>query len=86
MRCSTCSVELDRGFLPDFGMGATWAAVWVRGTPETQKGVREWFKTGGGVSLGDNEVRAVRADRCPTCGRLELFAIDVPDVGSTPAR
>jgi hypothetical protein len=80
-----CSVEMEPGFVPDFGTAATWVAVWVSGTPETRKSLRETLKTGAGVGLGDADVKAIDAYRCPRCARIELYAAREAQVGTTPA-
>lgn len=85
MECVRCKVEMDPGFIPDFGTAATWIAVWVGGAPNAQKSTWERMKTGAGVGLGEAEAKAIEAHRCPKCCRLELFAIHAPELGSTPA-
>jgi hypothetical protein len=85
MQCGSCAVEMEQGFVPDFGTAATWVAVWLAGVPEKSKSTREWLKTGGGVGLGEAEAKAIDAWRCPRCARLELYATRAAEVGSTPA-
>lgn len=85
MRCEKCAVEMVVGFVPDFGTAATWVAVWVSGAPEMTKSIRERLKTGGGVALGEADVKAIDAYRCPQCSRVELYATREAEAGSTPA-
>jgi uncharacterized OB-fold protein len=85
MTCPACGVELEPGFVPDFGSLATWVAVWVPGEPSASKSAWERAKTGAGVSLGGADAKAIDAHRCPRCGRLELYATRAPAFGSTPA-
>jgi hypothetical protein len=85
MHCEKCAVDMELGFVPDFGTAATWVAVWVSGAPETTKSIRERLKTGGGIGLGEADVKAIDAYRCPRCARVELYASREAQVGSTPA-
>ncbi len=85
MECLRCKVDMEQGFVPDFGTAATWVAVWVQGTPEASKSVWEPIKTGSGIGLGEGQARVIDAHRCPTCGKPELYATRAPELGSTPA-
>lgn len=84
MKCS-CGGETTSGFIPDFGTLATWAAIWVPGTPDTNKPALERLRTGGGVSVDGQSALMVEAQRCNTCGLLQLFARQPAPHGATPA-
>ena len=67
LKCIQCESVLEEGFIPDrgdhnFGL----IPVWVEGLPESS------FWTG--LKTKNRRKYSVRAMRCPTCGRLELFA------------
>ena len=86
MKCTSCGGALEDGFLPDTGTAQTWAAVWIAGSPSTNKGLWERLRTGGGVSMEGVEAKAIDARRCVSCGHLELYATRPPEPGSTLAR
>ncbi len=72
------------GFIPDFGMFATWTTVWLPGEATTQKSVLDRLRTGAGVSTEVGEARMLEAHRCESCGLLQLFALKAAPVGATP--
>lgn len=84
MAC-TCGGTTEKGFIPDFGTFATWVLTWLPGEPSTTKGVVDRLKTGGGVSVEGKDVMMVEAERCQSCGKLELFARQSPPWGGSPA-
>jgi hypothetical protein len=86
MKCSACGGALEDGFIPDTGTAQTWAAVWIAGSPSTNKSFWETVRSGGGVRLEGLEAKAIDARRCTGCGHLELYATRAPDPGTTLAR
>lgn len=86
MKCTACGGALEEGFIPDTGTAQTWVALWVAGTPSTKKGFWERVRSGGGVSLEGQDVKAIEARRCVSCGHLELFATRPPEPGASLAR
>lgn len=86
MKCTACGGALEDGFIPDTGHAQTWVALWVSGAPSTKMGFWERVRTGGGVSLEGQNVKAIEARRCVDCGHLELFAIRPPEPGESLAR
>jgi hypothetical protein len=86
MQCQSCKVEMEMGFLPDFGTAQAWVGVWIAGEPEMRKGVWEKIRKGAGVDLSTASAKAVDAHRCPKCGRLDLFATRDAEPGTHPAR
>ena len=85
MTCIGCGGALEAGFIPDFGHGATWVAVWVSGTPDRKKGFWETLRTGAGVATAGSEVRTLEAHRCRKCGRVELYANQPAERAISPA-
>ncbi|HVI02157.1 MAG TPA: hypothetical protein VM869_25765 [Enhygromyxa sp.] len=85
-KCAACGGSLELGFIPDVGTAQSWLAIWVAGTPSTDKSFWERLRTGGGVSLEDVEAKVIDAKRCTSCGRLELFATRAPEPGTTLVR
>lgn len=85
MKCTACGGALEDGFIPDVGTAQTWVACWIAGTPTTNQGFWERFRTGGGVRMEGVEAKAIEARRCVACGHLELFATKPPEKGSTLA-
>ncbi len=74
-RCTACAVDLVPGFLPEATAGGFSATGWHPGPPTTTK--ESWVEriaSPGGVRYASDEVLAVEAWRCPTCGRLDLYA------------
>ncbi len=86
MKCTSCGGALEEGFIPDTGTAQTWVALWVAGSPSTKKGFWERVRSGGGVSLEGQDVKAIEARRCVRCGHLELFATRPPEPGTSLAR
>lgn len=67
LRCLRCDSALEEGFFVDHGhYDMTKVSAWVGGKPEMS------FWTG--VKAPKGERKPVRAMRCVSCGRLELFA------------
>ncbi len=83
MKCS-CGGEMELGFIPDFGMFATWTTVWLPGEATTQKSVLDRLRTGAGVSTEVGEARMLEAHRCGSCGLVQLFALKQAPLGATP--
>ena len=83
MTCN-CGGDMERGFIPDFGMLATWASVWIPGQPDTNKSWLERVKTGGGVSLESAQALALEAHRCADCGVVQLYALKPVPAGVAP--
>lgn len=72
-QCLVCEVPLERGFVADHTYGEYRVARWCAGDPE-----RSWL---GGEARG-SQVRQglkISAWRCPSCGRVELFALPSPE-------
>jgi hypothetical protein len=66
-RCLRCQTELEPGYLLDKAHHNTRSQTsWVAGPPEPS------FWTG--LKIDERSVRPVFADRCPDCGRVELYA------------
>ncbi len=59
---------MSEGFLLDNTYGGRLVASWVSGPPE--KGM--W----NGIKVKDRRQLPVRADRCGSCGYLELYAVE----------
>ena len=84
MKCVACgAAETEMGFIPDVGTAQTWVALWVAGSPSTSKGLWERMRSGGGVSLNGQDVKAIEARRCLSCGYLMLFANRAPGAGES---
>lgn len=67
IRCLRCDSTLEEGFFVDHGhYDMTKVSSWASGKPE----VSFWT----GVNAPKDKRRPVRAMRCTSCGRLELFA------------
>ncbi len=81
LKCS-CGGSLEEGFIPDFGMFATWVSVWFPGEPSTLKGVLDRIKTGAGIATESKDAKMVEALRCQTCGKLDLYARMPPPFGA----
>ncbi len=70
--CLRCDVPLEPGFIADSAHAAILQARWCAGEPRPASFL--------GMSLGEvspsHLARALKitAQRCPSCGRLELFA------------
>jgi hypothetical protein len=73
------------GFIPDFGLLATWVSVWLPGEPSMHKSTLDKFKTGGGVATEVGDAKMVEAMRCNDCGMVQLFARKPAPVGASPA-
>jgi hypothetical protein len=86
MKCTACGGALEDGFIPDTGTAQTWVAIWVAGSPTTNKSFWERVRSGGGVSLEGVEAKAIDARRCTGCGHVELYATRAPEPGTTLAR
>ena len=74
-RCIACAVDLEPGFLPEATGGGFAATSWHPGEPTTAK--TSWVEriaSPGGVRYSHDDALAVEAWRCPTCGRLDLYA------------
>lgn len=85
--CS-CGGAMAEGFMPDHGdMAATWVSIFVAGTPQARTSAMEKFFRGTGLKPWEDEaVWAVKAYRCESCGKLELYAKDRPDPGLSHPR
>ena len=78
-RCVACAVDLVPGFLPEATGGMFVATSWHPGEPTTEKASwAERIASPGGVRYVNDQVLAVEAWRCPTCGRLDLYANQPP--------
>lgn len=74
-KCRTCSVELDKGFIPDYSHGAAFQSKWVEG--DAEKADRMMFMKMPGIKIPKlDEGIKVDAYRCPQCGLLEFYAKD----------
>ena len=68
--CPHCRVPMEQGFLLDHVQHSSGTvARWVEGTPEKS------FWTG--VKTKDREMREVVSYRCPQCGLLLDFAVEI---------
>lgn len=83
MQCS-CGDAMEAGFIPDFGVFATWVGIWMPGEPDQHKNLKQKITTGGGVVTDLAQARQIEAYRCQSCGRLELYARKHPEVGASP--
>lgn len=80
-----CGGKLVPGFIPDFGMMATWVSIWLPGEPKFDKTVWDRFRTGAGVATNSDAAKMIEAHRCETCGQLALFAVKAVPQGGTVA-
>jgi len=67
-KCDRCDVVMAEGFIPFQGHTLLRPPSWLEGAPEKSK----WFSH---LKTSGKKRYAVRAYRCPICGKLELFAI-----------
>lgn len=76
-----CGGTMTEGFIPDHAdMGATWVSVFVGGQPKSRESFWQKFRKGHGVApWEEDDVWALTAQRCESCGRVELFAKERPD-------
>ena len=74
--CWDCSLEMETGFLVDFGGGPFLQSQWAQGPPEAD---RSFFGFASGVVLRDRRRYLVEAFRCPGCGQLKLYASSKAD-------
>lgn len=80
-----CGGETEAGFIPDFGMFAVWTAIWLPGEPNLDKGVWDRFRTGAGIGTEVPGARMLEAHRCRKCGLLQIYALQKPPEGMSPA-
>lgn len=74
-KCRTCSIELQKGFIPDYSHCATYQSKWVEG--ETGEPGSYFFVKAPGIKhVKESEGISIEAYRCPTCGLLEFYARD----------
>jgi hypothetical protein len=64
-RCVRCDGELEPGFIEDTGQSSRGRARWIQGEIETG--------ALGGTRVFGKDRFDIRAFRCRSCGRLELF-------------
>jgi hypothetical protein len=65
--CVRCDTEMEQGFLVDHGYAMIFPAAWGAGVPKWSR----WS----GLKLARKDKIPVGAFRCPTCNRIELFAL-----------
>lgn len=68
-KCLRCNTQMVEGFILDETHGAHLVSRWVAGPPDPS------FWTG--TKIGGKERRKVKSYRCPKCGYLESFAVDL---------
>ena len=66
--CARCGTAMQAGFVPHGTTRGLLASEWYAGTMS--------FGAFGTVKVPDSSKYTVTVYRCPTCGRLEFFAID----------
>lgn len=73
--CERCKVELHAGFLPEATNGGIFATGWHPGEPTKDgKSWAQFLASPGGLTYSAEGVLAVEAWRCPSCGKLDLYA------------
>ncbi len=71
VNCLNCNTPMQTGFVLERSQGsAPLVTEWIEGEPEKSN----WF----GLKLRNRQRLPITALRCPTCGRLDLFAFDPP--------
>jgi hypothetical protein len=64
--CPKCNGETQSGFIPDVGYGSVLPSRWYEGKPDIN-----WM---GNVKIKGKPSIPISAERCVTCGFLELYA------------
>lgn len=72
LTCLICETPMQPGFVLDRGGNAHHVAEWIQGEPEKSF----WL----GLKTKGRQALPITALRCPTCGRVDLFAFDPPKV------
>jgi hypothetical protein len=77
--CLRCKTAMERGFTMDKNYQQVLVARWVKGKPEASA----WT----GTRVLGKETREEMTFRCPACGYLESYAIDIKPAedGTAPA-
>ncbi len=73
--CMQCNVTMEEGMILDkAGYGGIVQGEWTKGTPP-RRGIWGRFLSGSSVSMEQYaDSKKIIAYRCPSCGRLELYA------------
>jgi len=71
--CPKCGRQQAQGFVLDRHRSSNEVSKWVEGEP------RHSFWTG--IGLKGRKVYAIQAQRCDSCGYVELYAPATPDQG-----
>jgi Domain of unknown function (DUF6487) len=64
--CSSCQIEMERGFVGDWTQGGIRQSAWTSGMPEEMRGF---------FGLVPTNSIPIMAFRCPKCGQLQFFAL-----------
>ena len=77
-KCKTCSTDLVKGFIPDNLQSLTYHSKWYKGDAEPADTVL-FMQPPGIKDVSPSEGIDINAYRCPSCGLLELYAIELSD-------